>query len=398
MKLWNKGYDLDEEIERYTVGDDRDLDRVLLPYDCVASMVHAHVLERAGVLRPEETTRLVAVLEDLKAAADKGELLIQPGEEDCHTALENRLVAELGDLGKKIHTARSRNDQVAVALRLYVKDRLAAVAGLIDGLVVAMEGKVEQEGDVPLPGYSHMRKAMASSVSMWLGAFIESMDDNKRMLEAALALIDQNPLGSGAGYGIPVFDIDRQLSAKELGFARVQENPLYVQNSRGKFEAIVVGALVNVMTDLNKLASDLMLFTMDEFGFFSLPREICTGSSIMPQKLNPDVLEILRARYHEVSANELRIRSTTADLISGYHRDLQLTKKPLMESFGIAESSLGVITHVIENLGVNRAACEQACTDEIYATERVNVLVKQGIPFRDAYRQVASELFQDDSG
>ena len=397
MKLWNKGYDLDEEIERYTVGDDRDLDRVLLPYDCVASMVHAHVLERAGVLRPEETTRLVAALEDLKAAADKGELLIQPGEEDCHTALENRLVAELGDLGKKIHTARSRNDQVAVALRLYVKDRLAAVAGLIDGLVVAMEGKVEQEGDVPLPGYSHMRKAMASSVSMWLGAFIESMDDNKRMLEAALALIDQNPLGSGAGYGIPVFDIDRQLSAKELGFARVQENPLYVQNSRGKFEAIVVGALVNVMTDLNKLASDLMLFTMDEFGFFSLPREICTGSSIMPQKLNPDVLEILRARYHEVSANELRIRSTTADLISGYHRDLQLTKKPLMESFGIAESSLGVITHVIENLGVNRAACEQACTDEIYATERVNVLVKQGIPFRDAYRQVASELFQDDS-
>ncbi len=397
MKLWNKGYDLDEEIERYTVGDDRDLDRVLLPYDCVASMVHAHVLERAGVLRPEETTRLVAALEDLKAAADKGELLIQPGEEDCHTALENRLVAELGDLGKKIHTARSRNDQVAVALRLYVKDRLAAVAGLIDGLVVAMEGKVEQEGDVPLPGYSHMRKAMASSVSMWLGAFIESMDDNKRMLEAAFALIDQNPLGSGAGYGIPVFDIDRQLSAKELGFARVQENPLYVQNSRGKFEAIVVGALVNVMTDLNKLASDLMLFTMDEFGFFSLPREICTGSSIMPQKLNPDVLEILRARYHEVSANELRIRSTTADLISGYHRDLQLTKKPLMESFGIAESSLGVITHVIENLGVNRAACEQACTDEIYATERVNVLVKQGIPFRDAYRQVASELFQDDS-
>lgn len=398
MKLWNKGYDLDEEIERYTVGDDRELDRVLLPYDCVASMAHARVLERAGVLRPEETTRLVAALEDLKAEADKGELLIQPGEEDCHTALENRLVAELGDLGKKIHTARSRNDQVAVALRLYVKDRLAAVAGLIDGLVAAMEGKVEQEGDVPLPGYSHMRKAMASSVSMWLGAFVESMDDNKRMLEAALALIDQNPLGSGAGYGIPVFDIDRELSAKELGFARVQENPLYVQNSRGKFEAIVVGALVNVMADLNKLASDLMLFTMDEFGFVSLPREICTGSSIMPQKLNPDVLEILRARYHEVLANEMQLRGTTADLISGYHRDLQLTKKPLMKSFGIAESSLRVIAFVIENLGVNRAACERACTDEIRATERVNELVKQGMPFRDAYRQVASELFPDDPG
>ena len=398
MKLWDKGYELNKEIERYTVGDDRELDRVLLPYDCTASMVHAQVLEKAGVLTGEETSRLVGALEDLKAEAESGAWNIGPDEEDCHTALENRLVADLGDLGKKIHTGRSRNDQVVVALRLYVKARLGGVAERIDGFVAALEKRVAADGDVRLPGYSHMRKAMPCSISMWSGAFAESMEDNKRMLEAARALIDQNPLGSGAGYGIPVFDLDRELSAKELGFARVQRNPLYVQNSRGKFEAIVVGALVNVMADLNKLASDLILFSMDEFGFFSLPREICTGSSIMPQKLNPDVLEILRAHYHEVLANEFGIRSMTGDLISGYHRDFQRTKKPLMESFAITESSLQVAAYVIENLAVNRMACERACTDEIHATERVNKLVKQGVPFRDAYRQVAAELFPDDRG
>lgn len=398
MKLWDKGHDLNEEIERYTVGDDPELDRVLLPYDCYASMVHARVLEKAGVLTPEEAGRLVATLEELKAAADRGELLIRPDEEDGHTALENRLTATLGDLGKKIHTARSRNDQVAVALRLYMRDRLSVLAELIDGLVAALNRRTDEHGDVRLPGYSHMRKAMPSSVSMWMGAFVESMADNQRGLAAAGVLIDQNPLGSGAGYGIPVFDIDRELSARELGFTRVQQNPIYVQNSRGKFEANVVGALVNVMADLNKLASDLILFSMSEIGFVSLPREVCTGSSIMPQKLNPDVLELLRARYHEVLANEYCIRSMTADLASGYHRDFQRTKRPLIASFDITDSSLRVTSYVIEKLEVNRAACERACTDEIYATERAYELVRQGMPFRDAYRQVAAELFPNQSG
>jgi argininosuccinate lyase len=396
MKLWNKGYDLDEEIERYTAGDDLETDLGLMPYDCVASMVHARVLEKAGVLTPEETKLLVAELEHLKAAAEKGEFVIGPDEEDCHTALENRLVSALGDVGKKIHTARSRNDQVVVALRLYMKDRLASVGSLVDDLVAAMSERVKGEGGVKLPGYSHTRKAMPASVSLWMGSFIESMDDNKAMLDAARRLIDQNPLGSGAGYGIPVFDIDRAFSAKELGFARVQENPLYVQNSRGKFEACVVSALVNVMADLNKLASDLILFSTDEFGFFSLPKEICTGSSIMPQKLNPDALEVMRARYHEVLSRELQIRTISANLVSGYNRDLQLTKRPLMESFELTESSLRVMTHVTRKLIINREACERACTPDVYATARVCELVKKGMPFRDAYRQVASELFEDD--
>ena len=271
MKLWDKGYDLNKEIEAYTVGDDPELDQALVPYDCLASMAHARVLEKAGVLTAEETQRLVAVLEELKAEAERGDFAIRREEEDCHSALEGRLTAKLGDLGKKIHTARSRNDQVAVALRLYVKDRLDGVAGLVDALVAALREQTDANGEIRLPGYSHMRKAMPSSISLWLGAFVESMGDNKKMLEAVRSLIDQNPLGSGAGYGIPVFELDREQSASELGFARVQRNPIYVQNSRGKFEATVVGMLVNVMADLDKLASDLILFTMDEFGFFLLP-------------------------------------------------------------------------------------------------------------------------------
>ena len=396
MKLWNKGYDLNKEIEAYTVDDDPELDLALVPYDCLASIAHAHVLEKAGVLTAQETQRLVAVLEELKAEAERGEFVIRREEEDCHTALEGRLTAKLGDLGKKIHTARSRNDQVAVALRLYVKDRLVGVTSLVDAFVTALREQADANGEIRLPGYSHMRKAMPSSVSLWLEAFVESMQDNIKMLEAVRGLIDQNPLGSGAGYGIPVFELDREQSATELGFARVQWNPIYVQNSRGKFEATVVGMLVNVMADLDKMASDLILFTMDEFGFFSLPREICTGSSIMPQKLNPDALEIMRAKYHEVLANEFLIRNLTTNLISGYHRDFQRTKKPLIDSFRLTETSLRVITHVVEELGVNREACERACTDELYATERVHLLVKQGVPFRDAYRQVASELFEND--
>jgi argininosuccinate lyase len=396
MKLWDKGYDLNKEIEAYTVGDDPELDRALVPYDCLASMAHARVLEKAGVLTAPEAQRLIAALEELKAEADRGDFVIRREEEDCHTALEVRLTAMLGDLGKKIHTARSRNDQVSVALRLYIKDRLDGVAGLVENLIAALREQANANEETRLPGYSHMRKAMPSSVSLWLAAFVESMQDNLKILEAARSLVDQNPLGSGAGYGIPVFELDREQSATELGFARVQRNPIYVQNSRGKFEATVVGTLVNVMADLDKLASDLILFSMDEFGFFSLPREICTGSSIMPQKLNPDVLEILRAKHHEVLANEFLIRNLTTHLISGYHRDFQRTKKPLLESFHLTETSLRVITHVVEKLGVNHEACERACTDELYATERVHLLVKQGIPFRDAYRQVAAELFESD--
>jgi argininosuccinate lyase len=393
MKLWDKGHGLHPAIESYTTGDDIELDRSLVPYDCVASSVHARVLQKAGVLSAEETTRLVEALAMLKIEAENDEFTIRPDEEDGHTALENRLVAELGELGKKIHTARSRNDQVVTALRLYMKDRLDDVTAAVAALVAALEARVASEGEIELPGYTHTRRAMPSSIALWAGSFAESLGDTRHMLGAARGLIDQSPLGSGAGYGIPVLEIDREFAARELGFARVQRNPLYVQNSRPKFEATVVSALLDVMADLNKLASDLILFTAEEFGFFSLPRELCTGSSIMPHKLNPDALEIVRARYHEVLAHEFQIRSTGANLISGYHRDFQCTKRPLMLSFQVTTDSLGILVLVVGALITVREACKRGCSDDIYATERVYKLVREGMVFRDAYRKVAAELF-----
>ncbi|MHC4942850.1 MAG: argininosuccinate lyase [Planctomycetota bacterium] len=396
MKLWNKGYDLDREIEEYTVADDPQLDRALAEYDCTASMAHARALEKAGVLSAAEANEIIGALETLRESCRKGDFLIKPEEEDCHTAIENHLVSRLGEKGKKIHTARSRNDQVVAALRLYARDRLDRTSELVDDLIEAMGRRISEAGDVAMPGYTHTRKAMPSSLALWLGAFQESMEDNKKMLAAVRSLINQNPLGSGAGFGIPVLEIDRELTAKELGFDKVQENPLYVQNSRGKFEASVVFALANVMADLNKMAADLILFSMDEFGFFSLPMEICTGSSIMPHKLNPDVLEIMRAGYHDVLANEQGIRGIVSNLISGYHRDFQRTKKPLMESLDIIERSLKIMVHVMGKLKVDRAACEKACTEELLATREVYELVKKEIPFRDAYKQVAEKLTQKD--
>jgi argininosuccinate lyase len=322
----------------------------------------------------------------------KGKFAISPQDEDGHTAIERHLVSALGNLGKRIHTARSRNDQVAAAIRLFSRAKLRHLQLLIDECARTMRRKARTLRDAAMPGYTHARKAMPSSFAAWLEAFAQSMHDNKIVIRAALDLLDQNPLGTGAGYGIPVFKIDRQLTARHLRFRRLQESPLYVQNSRGKFEAVVVSALSNVMLDVNKMCLDLILFSMEEFGFVRLPKSFCTGSSIMPQKMNPDVLEIARAQYHAVLANEFKIKGIIGNLMSGYNRDLQATKKPLMESFEIVESSLSVMTSVIERLEVDAEKCRQACTPEIYATEEAYKLVKAGMPFRDAYRKVAEKF------
>ncbi len=392
MKLWDKGYQLDREVERYTVGDDIRLDMGLVKYDCLASIAHAGALRKAGVLTEAERRKLVRDLRRIVELEERGKFRIAPEDEDGLTAIEKHLVSALGPLGKKIHTARSRNDQVVAAIRLYSRDKLLALERRIDSCTRTLRHKARTLRSAKMPGYTHARKAMPSSFSLWLEAFAESMIDNKIMIGAVLELLDQNPLGTGAGYGIPVFKIDRRQTARELGFRRVQKNPLYVQNSRGKFEAIVVSALSDVMFDLNKMSADLILFSMDEFCFVKLPRSLCTGSSIMPQKLNPDVLEIARAQYHAVVANEFLIKGIIGNLISGYNRDLQLTKKPLMESFEIVESTLSILIQVIDTLEVDVARCQQACSPEIYATEEAYKLVQSGIPFRDAYRMVARNL------
>ncbi|MFC1477772.1 lyase family protein, partial [candidate division KSB1 bacterium] len=290
----------------------------------------------------------------------------------------------------KVHTARSRNDQVLTALRLLYRDELQHCAELISGLNGAVKVLLGKYGRIKIPGYTHMRKAMPSSVSLWGRALIDSMRDNQRVIVRTADLVDQSPLGSGAGYGIPL-KVDRGFTAKELGFRKIQHNPLYVQNSRGKFEAEILHTLSQIMYDLNRTASDLILFSMPEFGYFELPDELCTGSSIMPQKKNPDVLEILRARYHQVVSYEFQVKQISGNLISGYNRDLQLTKAPVIRGFDITKQSLQVAALLFECLKVNNARCAEALTEELYATEEVYSLVRQGIPFRDAYKRIAEK-------
>ena len=389
-KLWEKGYRLDEQVEEFTVGDDYLLDQRLVRYDCLASIAHARTLGRAGILEEEEVEFLVEELKRIIQLDEAGEFPILREQEDCHTAIENRLVRELGKLGEKIHTGRSRNDQVLAALRLYYKEELARCKRLIYDLAQKLEQFVARYGDVELPGYTHTRKAMPSSVGLWAGSFVESMDDNVRLLDVALKLVDQSPLGTGAGYGVPL-EIDREYTAELLGFDRIQENPIYAQNSRGKFEATILHALTEVMFDLNKMATDLIVFSLPELGYFELPEGLCTGSSIMPQKRNPDVLELVRARYHLVVALEFQVKNTIANLPSGYNRDLQLTKGPTMRGLEVTQATLAVMALVFDRLGVNTERCQAGLTDEVYATERVYELVKKGIPFREAYRRVARE-------
>lgn len=390
MKLWQKNKSLDQQIESFTVGNDPELDQRLISFDCKASIAHAKTLNQAGILSKEETYKLVKELESIITLNEKGKFIILQAQEDCHTAIENHLTDKLGDIGKKIHTGRSRNDQVLAALRLYYLDAMNAIQAETEGFIQALADLKNRFGDVRLPGYTHTRKAMPSLIGMWADAFSESMRDNLKLLATVKEIMDQCPLGSGAGYGVPL-DLDREGTAKITGFSKVQQSPIYVQLSRGKFEASLIHVLAQMLLDLNRLASDLILFSMPMFGYFKLPPEFCTGSSIMPQKINPDVLELMRAKFHEVSASEFQIFSLLTNLISGYHRDLQLTKKPVMQALDQSLECLSIITMIIQRLQVNKEKCEQDMTEELFATEKVYELVKKGMPFREAYREIAKE-------
>ena len=391
MKLWDKGYALDKKIEAFTVGKDYVLDQRLVKYDCLASIAHAKMLEKIKILKKEECKKLVAALEEIIGLDNKGMFPISQEDEDCHTAIEKYLTQKLGDAGKKIHTARSRNDQVLVALRLYYKGEIDEISALIDSFIGALTSFKEKYGSTEMPGYTHMRKAMPSSAGLWAGAFIESMNDNKVLLHGIEKLLDQSPLGTAAGYGVPM-NIDRKLTANLLGFSRVQENPIYVQNSRGKFESSLLHALNSMMLDLNRMASDLILFSIPEFGYFELPPEICTGSSIMPQKKNPDVLELVRTKYHQALASEFELKSITSNLISGYNRDVQLTKEATFRGIDIAKDALAIMALVLGKLEVNEKKCKCAMSKELYAVKKAYELVEKGMPFRDAYKQVSRDF------
>ncbi len=390
-KLWDKGVDLDKAVEAFTVGKDPELDNVLIPYDCKASIAHARMLGEMGYLENNEVEKLVMELENIITLHREDNFTIKVSQEDCHTAIEEYLVEQLGDVGKKIHTARSRNDQVLTALRLYYKEVLQEIIDLGEGWIKVLGKFGEENYDVSFPGYTHMQKAMPSSMAMWAGAYVDGMKDDLSMLKSVAKLIDQSPLGSAAGYGVPI-KIDKEMTAKEMGFDRVQNNPIYCQLSRGKFELSILHGLGQIMLTINRLASDLILYSMTEFGYISLPEEFCTGSSIMPQKKNPDVLELLRGSYHIISGYETQVKGLTANLISGYNRDIQLSKEPIMQGINLGIDCFKISAAVIEALKVNKDICDAAMTDELFETEKAYKLVEKGIPFREAYRQVADAI------
>ncbi|MDP7564890.1 MAG: argininosuccinate lyase [Candidatus Marinimicrobia bacterium] len=390
-KLWDKGVDLDKAVEAFTVGKDPELDNVLIPYDCKASIAHARMLGEMGYLENNEVGKLVMELENIITLHREDNFTIKVSQEDCHTAIEEYLVEQLGDVGKKIHTARSRNDQVLTALRLYYKEVLQEIIDLGEGWIKVLGKFGEENYDVSFPGYTHMQKAMPSSMAMWAGAYVDGMKDDLSMLKSVAKLIDQSPLGSAAGYGVPI-KIDKEMTAKEMGFDRVQNNPIYCQLSRGKFELSILHGLGQIMLTINRLASDLILYSMTEFGYISLPEEFCTGSSIMPQKKNPDVLELLRGSYHIISGYETQVKGLTANLISGYNRDIQLSKEPIMQGINLGIDCFKISAAVIEALKVNKDICDAAMTDELFETEKAYKLVEKGIPFREAYRQVADAI------
>jgi len=390
-KLWQKDYDLNCEVEAFTVGNDHLLDRELVNADCLGSMAQARMLAKIGILTAEEAEALVRELKAVVRLARKGEFVIRLQDEDVHTAVENHLTQVLGEVGKKIHTCRSRNDQVIVDLRLYGKDRLLSIIADVATLAGALARFSEKHRLLPMVGRTHMQRAMPSTVGLWAGAYLESMLDNLDLLWAAYQVNDQCPLGSAASYGVPI-PIDRQLTSDLLGFARVQNNVLYANNSRGKTESVILSALAQVAVDLSRLAQDLILFSMPEFGYFRLPKDLCSGSSIMPQKRNPCGAELVRAKTADVTTCLVRILEILKGLPSGYNRDLQETKEPFMKGMATAQSCVRIMALMMERLEVVPEALRAAFHPEVYATDRALELVVEGVPFRDAYREVGLHL------
>lgn len=390
-KLWQKNYDLDSLVEAFTVGDDYKLDERLVPSDCVASLAHATMLESIGVLTAGELQSLKAALLSIIDEHAGGSFVIQRSDEDCHTAIENALTKRVGEAGKKIHTGRSRNDQVLAALRVYTRSALLDVMTETAKLSLALERFAERHRLVPMPGRTHMQPAMPSSIGLWAGAFGEELLDDLSLVWASYSLNDQSPLGSAASYGVPL-PLDREMVAGLLGFSRLQNNVLYANNSRGKFESAVLDSLDQIGLTLSKLAEDLILFSMPEFGYFSLPPELCSGSSIMPQKKNPDALELIRARSATIGSCAARIKNIIRSLPSGYNRDFQETKEPLFTGMDIARSCVRVMQLTVDKLAVNEDRLRAGFGAEIFATDEAFDLVARGKSFREAYREIGLQL------
>ncbi|MDB9813954.1 argininosuccinate lyase [Gammaproteobacteria bacterium] len=387
MKIWNKNIKTtNASIDTFLSGEDIILDQELFLYDIEASIAHAEELKAVDILNASELKKMVTALKKLAKLFSINKFKLTKKYEDCHSAIEEFLIKELGDLGKKIHTGRSRNDQVLVAMRLYTRDHLDEIQTLNLKIAKAFLDKASQHSSDIMPGYTHMQRAVPSTWGLWFGAFAESFIDNAELLQSTQSWMNINPLGAAAGYGVNL-PIKRDLSTKKLEFKRKQLNSLYVQNSRGKFELQLLGALKQPMLDVRKFSWDISLFITQEFNLVSLDSKYLTGSSIMPNKSNPDVIEVMRANYSILAGHYSELENLIS-LPSGYHRDLQLTKRSLIHSLHAVSKSLSLLPSLIKSIKVNKARANDFVDDDMIMTDQAYDLVQSGVPFRDAYMMV----------
>jgi len=391
MKLWEKGIPTDKKIDLFTVGNDRELDLVLAEYDVLGSIAHAQMLAKTGLLTDQEAADLTIALNEILELIKSGGFQIEDSFEDVHSKVEYLLTEKLGDTGKKIHTARSRNDQVLVDVQLYLKHELLTIKNQVKELFDLLIALSKKHQDILLPGYTHFQVAMPSSFGMWFSAYAESLIDDVTMLNAALKITDQNPLGSAAGYGSS-FPIDRSFTTKALGFETLKYNAVAAQMSRGKSEKAVAFALASVAATLSKMAMDTCLYLSQNFGFISLPQHLTTGSSIMPHKKNPDVFELIRAKCNKIQSLPYELTLLTTNLPSGYHRDFQLLKEGLFPAIQSMKSCIEMCTFSIKDIQVNENILDDKKYDYLFTVDSLNELVTQGIPFRDAYKLVAEQI------
>lgn len=390
-KLWEKDFEVNQEIERFTVGRDREMDLYLAKYDVLGSMAHITMLESIGLLTKEELRLLLAELKNIYAICERGEFRIEDGVEDVHSQVELMLTEKLGDMGKKIHSGRSRNDQVLVDLKLFTRHELKSVVESVKTLFDELIEKSERYKRVLMPGYTHLQVAMPSSFGLWFGAYAESLADDMLFLQAAYRMTNRNPLGSAAGYGSS-FPLNRTMTTRLLGFDSMDYNVVYAQMGRGKMERNVAFALASVAGTLAKLAFDACLFNSQNFGFVKLPKECTTGSSIMPHKKNPDVFELIRAKCNKTQGLPQQITLIMNNLPVGYFRDLQIIKEIFLPAFGELKDCLAMASYIINKMEVNEHILDNPLYDPMFSVEEVNDLATHGMPFRDAYKKVGLEI------
>lgn len=391
MKLWEKSAQVNKEIETYTIGKDKELDIYLAPYDVLGSMAHITMLESIGLLSDEELNVLLKELKNIYSIAKNGEFNIEEGIEDVHSQVELILTRKLGDIGKKIHSGRSRNDQVLVDLKLFARDQIYILVNSVSELINILLDQSQKYKDVLMPGYTHLQIAMPSSFGLWFGAYAESLVDDLQILQAAYKVCNRNPLGSAAGYGSS-FPLNRQMTTDLLGFETMNYNVVYAQMGRGKMEKTVFYAIASIASTLSKLSYDACMFNSQNFGFIKLPDEYTTGSSIMPHKKNPDVFELTRAKCNKLQALPIDITLITNNLPSGYFRDMQITKEIFIPAFEEINDCIVMISQMMQHIEVNKHILDDEKYSYIFSVEEVNKRVLNGTPFRDAYKQVGLEI------